>query len=341
MKRVYISTFLLVIISLLISCNNDSKYNELIVGQYYSIEYIEDLEWDEELPISLTIETYEEFFSDQTSVEEGTCKFSIYNENGNNIIIEYSIDPVVTHWKIEDSNLYYDYGVPEFPMKFKYSNASSHYEKETVKFFREFIENDFAVIWKQTIIRTENEPKKIIELNKDRLITEDIDGEIITQKKIKDQSLEMEKRFIKDGLSFNYPNSWIISEEEDLNGMGYYVAVEKKGVDESGLFIVVWANQEVPVKDEIIETQNSYRLHKDFQNVKFEPIIGTSLNEYEPYTFSCNGYFTYLNELKHKIVINVFHSKGKTFRVIQQEAMEDSSKNEKDFNTIISSLKVE
>ena len=34
----------------------------MIIGKYYYIEYIEDLDIDEDIPVSMTIESEEEFF---------------------------------------------------------------------------------------------------------------------------------------------------------------------------------------------------------------------------------------------------------------------------------------
>lgn len=182
-KTFFFWAFLFVSFILLISCNQDSKYQELIIGKYYSTEYTEDLGWDE-IPISMTFESYEEFFEDKTVIEEGNIKFSIYNENGSNIIIEYKFGPVTSKWDIKDSKLFYDFGIPDFRLKFVSTNAESYDEKEIVKYFREFIENDFIDIINQSAIEEGDKPNKIIELNEKRLVTEDSDGEQTIQKRI-------------------------------------------------------------------------------------------------------------------------------------------------------------
>jgi len=184
MKRKTLALFIIVGSLMLTSCNQGSKYNELIIGKYYSVEYTEDIEWDDEIPISMTWEGYEEFFPNKTSVEEGTVKFSIYNENGNNIIIEYQFGPDTSKWDIKDGKLYYDFGIPDFKLDFKTTNAKGYSEKEVVKYFREFIENDFIDIIKQYLVEEGDKPSKIIELNENRLVTEDTDGEQTIQKRI-------------------------------------------------------------------------------------------------------------------------------------------------------------
>jgi hypothetical protein len=169
---------------LLTNCNQDSKYNELIIGKFYSVDYTEDIEWDEEIPISMTWEGLEEFFQDKTSIEEGKIKFSIYNENGNNIIIEYKYGPARLNWEIKDGKLYYDFGIPDIQLEYQSTNAKSYSEKEVVKYFREFIENDFTDIMKQFVVEEGGKPRKIIELNERRLVTEDNEGEQTIQKRI-------------------------------------------------------------------------------------------------------------------------------------------------------------
>lgn len=185
MKRKTLALFIIVGSLILTSCNQDSKYNELIIGKYYSTEYTQDIEWDDEIPVSMTWEGYEEFFPNKTSVEEGTVKFSVYNENGNNIIIEYQFGPDTSKWDIKDGKLYYDFGIPDFKLNFKSTNAVSYTEKQVVSNFRDIIENDFIDMIKQHLVEIGDNPSKIIELNENRLVTKDSDGEETIQKRIK------------------------------------------------------------------------------------------------------------------------------------------------------------
>ncbi|MCA1920258.1 MAG: hypothetical protein LDL38_12715 [Flavobacterium piscis] len=185
MKRKTLALFIIVGSLMLTSCNQDSKYNELIVGKYYSTEYTQDIEWDDEIPISMTFEEYEEFFPNKTSISEGTMKFSIYNENGNNILIEYQYGPDTSKWNIKDGKLYYDYGIPDFKLRFKSTNAVSYTEKQVVSNFRDFVENDLTDAMKQYLVESGDKPVKIIELNENRLVTKDSDGEETIQKRIK------------------------------------------------------------------------------------------------------------------------------------------------------------
>ena len=185
MKSETLALFIIVGSLMLTSCNQDSEYNELIIGKYYSTEYVDDIEWDDEIPISMTWESYEEFFPNKTSVAKETIKFSIYNEYGSDIIIEYQIGPYTEKWGIRNGYLcYYDFDITSFQLDFKSTNAEGYTEKEVVKYFREFVENDGIDIIKQVLIEEDGDLIKIIELNKNRLVTEDSDGEQTIQKRI-------------------------------------------------------------------------------------------------------------------------------------------------------------
>lgn len=169
----------------LISCNNDKKYSNLIIGKYYSILYIDDIELDDVIPISMTIKSYEEFLTNNTTINQGSLKLSIYNEFGRNIIVEYQVGPHEAKWNIKNGNLYYNYSSPDFKLKFLSSTAKNYYEREIVTHLRDFIENDLVYIMEQYTIEEGHLPNKIIELNETRLITEDSYGEQTIQQRIK------------------------------------------------------------------------------------------------------------------------------------------------------------
>jgi hypothetical protein len=50
------------------------------------------------------------------------------------------------------------------------------------------------------------------------------------------------KDFSKDAISLRLPLNWNITEQDDLDGDGYYLAIEKKGIDTSGLLTITWIN---------------------------------------------------------------------------------------------------
>ena len=170
---------------LLLSACGSSDYDDKIIGKYYSIDYTADIGWDEELPVAMTIESYEEFLPDNLSIEEGVLKFSILNEKGKNIHLSYNYGPDTLEWKIKDRKIYHvDPGLPDFKLTYKSTNASRDAERTLVSNYRSFIENDFVDIMKQEFLQHGIRPDTIIQLNAKYLVTEDKDGERTICKRI-------------------------------------------------------------------------------------------------------------------------------------------------------------
>jgi hypothetical protein len=174
-------------IILLTGCGS-SDYEDKIVGKYYSIDYTADIEWDEEYPISMTDEIYEEFFPDNTSIESGMLKFSLRKDVGKSIILKYECVPDTLEWKIKDRKIHYvDQGIPDFKIKFKGSNATRDSERLLVSKYRSIIENDFVDAVKQHLLEHGNPSDSIIQLNDKYLVTEDKEGERTICKRIIDK----------------------------------------------------------------------------------------------------------------------------------------------------------
>lgn len=169
---------------LLTGCGS-SDYEDKIIGKYYSIDYTPDIDWDEEMPVAMTNESYEEFLPDNLSIEEGLLKFSILNEKGKNIHLTYNYGPDTVEWKIKDRKIYYvDPGLPDFKLTYKNTNASRDAERTLVSNYRSFIENDFVDITKQDFLQHGIEPDTIIQLNNKYLVTAAKDGQRTVSKRI-------------------------------------------------------------------------------------------------------------------------------------------------------------
>ena len=48
--------------------------------------------------------------------------------------------------------------------------------------------------------------------------------------------------FNKQAVSFTIPEGWTLTEEEDFDGKGYYLSIEKDGELSSGLVTISWLN---------------------------------------------------------------------------------------------------
>ncbi len=144
--------------------------------------------------------------------------------------------------------------------------------------------------------------------------------------------------FSRDGVSFTYPSGWSITEQEDLDGAGYYLSVEKAGFDASGLLTVTWINGILDSHEYLEILQKEYENQKMLNNIEFQLVRNDNFNGIK--SISCDFKFNSLG-VKYRGVIAIFLNGKNTYSVIKQEAMEDVSKNKKEFEWIESTFKVE
>ncbi len=147
-------------------------------------------------------------------------------------------------------------------------------------------------------------------------------------------------KFERDGISLTSPKGWNVSDEENIDNQGYYLSIEKDGLNSSGVITISWINNELDLNESINIYQNELRnniISKNsnltFENQKknkFNEINTTSVN----YTFSILG-------LKHEGILHFFYENDKSFVICKQEATEDNIKNKKGFESIEQSFKIE
>ncbi|QWX85408.1 hypothetical protein H0I23_07135 [Cellulophaga sp. HaHaR_3_176] len=149
-----------------------------------------------------------------------------------------------------------------------------------------------------------------------------------------------EEKFENEGVSFISPEGWEIADEENLDDIGYYLSIEKDGMNSSGLIAITWLNKEI----EVIDWMN---IHKDEMNnnilyknsdLIFEKELEGNFNDfnttYLKYTLKLLG-------VKHEGAIHFFKAKGKTFSILIQEAIEDKASNKSGFELVEKSFKIE
>ncbi|MBL4746842.1 MAG: hypothetical protein JKY08_10795 [Flavobacteriaceae bacterium] len=149
-----------------------------------------------------------------------------------------------------------------------------------------------------------------------------------------------EDKFEKDGVSLTSPNGWKITDKENLSNQGYYLCIEKDGLNSSGLITLIWVNGEFELNEWInihkeemknnIIYKNSNLVFGDIHENKFNNLNTSSLK----FTFSLFG-------VKHQGVIHAFYKKEKTFYLLIQEAIEDQYKNRRGLELIEQSFKIE
>lgn len=144
--------------------------------------------------------------------------------------------------------------------------------------------------------------------------------------------------FLKDGVSFTYPSGWSITEQEDLDGEGYYLSVEKAGFNASALLTITWINGVLDSREYLDLIREGYENEKLFNGLEFQSAKDNSFNGIQ--SISCDFKFN-TSGVKHSAVINVFVIGENTYSIIKQEAIEDISKNKKGFDLIEATFKVE
>ncbi len=139
-----------------------------------------------------------------------------------------------------------------------------------------------------------------------------------------------DKHFELQGVSFNYPDDWRITEQEKLEDNGYYLAVEKKGWNTSGIVALTWID-EADEEACLQVFQESLKRQLFFKKVEFSPARKTTFNKksaiVSDFTASVLG-------MKHRGSVFILTSGEKTYALMKQEMLEDIEKNKAGFKLI-------
>lgn len=142
----------------------------------------------------------------------------------------------------------------------------------------------------------------------------------------------------KEGVSLSWEADWELTEQDSLDGAGFYLALEKSGMDESGLVTITWFHSDVPEETFLVILQDEfYKNYDENSDLVFSEIydskfagINCKASDFE---FSLFG-------LEHNGTIFSFRTQGKSFAILKQEATEDTAKNSSGFKSIESNFKV-
>ena len=144
--------------------------------------------------------------------------------------------------------------------------------------------------------------------------------------------------FRKEAVSFKFPSGWSITEQDDLDGAGYYLSVENTGFDASGLLTITWVNGVLEDREYLEIIQRGYLDQKLFNELKFGLVNEGYFNKIP----SISSDFNYSTlGVKHNGVMYVFVKDDKTYSIIKQQAVEDAPKQKQDFDSIVASFNVE
>ena len=134
-------------------------------------------------------------------------------------------------------------------------------------------------------------------------------------------------------ISFTCPDGWSITEEDNLDGQGYYFSIEKSGFDSSGVMTLSYFYNDMNSEELLSLYQEDMVDNVIYKNsdLAFEKKIE---DENEHYTVLSSRYTFSLVGLDHHGIISTFKYKGKTFGIIKQGAIEDKEENRKGFEAI-------
>ena len=144
--------------------------------------------------------------------------------------------------------------------------------------------------------------------------------------------------FEKDGVSITTPRGWEITEQENYDDLGYYLAIEKDGFfSSSGIMLVMWFENRLDrtelLSNYVDELSNQWM----FSDISSSNITSTNFNKINTLSLE---YIGTVFGIDHEGISHSFYHKGKTFFIAKQGAIEDRIENEIGFELIEKSFKV-
>ncbi|MFN3640027.1 MAG: hypothetical protein ACK4UK_03840 [Flavobacterium sp.] len=143
------------------------------------------------------------------------------------------------------------------------------------------------------------------------------------------------QKYEKDGVSFKYPSTWNITEEEELEEGVNYLAVEKKGLLESGILTLTVFDYEEDPENYIFAIQENLDSQNQMKNLIFKDIATSKYNDFD--CLKCDYEFSVLGD-KHTGTIIAFNKNQKTIGILKQFSIEDTDKSRDGFQIIETSF---
>ncbi|MEO9953694.1 PsbP-related protein [Nonlabens sp.] len=155
---------------------------------------------------------------------------------------------------------------------------------------------------------------------------------------IGDDSSVSKNKHQGNGFSFSYPTDWNVTDDELIEEGLHYMAVEKKGINSSGLMTVVSFDYTMDQDLMIDMNIEELKLNSFINNLNFAPIeddvFSTIKSRSSSFEFSTMG-------LKHQGKIIAFTSEGSSYVLLTQEALEDHQVNLQGFRIIENSFSID
>lgn len=146
-----------------------------------------------------------------------------------------------------------------------------------------------------------------------------------------------EKPFSQFGVSFTCPSGWEIDEASEM-APGYYISIEKTGMNSSGIVSIMIAEEEIDLNVYLSAFQEGISSQSLYSQLNMSETVEGKCGEYPGI---CAHYTASIMKLPHEGRMYAFSTNGKTIYVLEQEATEDKKENAAGFKTIRESLTIE
>ncbi len=147
-------------------------------------------------------------------------------------------------------------------------------------------------------------------------------------------------KFNHQGVSFTVPGDWKIEDQKQITENAYYLSVQKKGLNSSGLFTLTWVDGDLDLAENIQTYKDEMNGESTYQssNLQFGPEKPTKFAGHEALSIDFTA--TILT-VKHKGTVHCFHANDKTYSVLIQEAEEDESDNKEGYEMFEKTLRIQ
>lgn len=144
-------------------------------------------------------------------------------------------------------------------------------------------------------------------------------------------------KFENNVLAFNYPKDWTITDSETIEKGIHYLAIEKEGLNSSGIMTIISFEDLIDLDDSIMMNIEELQNNSLIQNLNFDTIKDSQFNTITSralhFDFSTIG-------IKQEGMIYAFSNTSNSVVILKQEALEDIKENSDGFNTIENSFKI-
>jgi len=143
-----------------------------------------------------------------------------------------------------------------------------------------------------------------------------------------------EYSFQCDGVQLTCPLGWAVTDNED-NGFGYYLSVEKNGWDSSGIMSFSWVNESVDLRTWFALCCEGFVSEYQVLGMDGGFSMGpTYSSQFGRYSAIASDFTSSFLGVDHEGTLFALQARGKAFFILRQEAIEDHFENMNGFRVI-------